>query len=112
MCFVSKKKYNALLKQKEDFERIAMDAVTQNGRLLDEWDTTLKEMKSIQELNHQLGKRNEELFTRIKDLETELQETRQDNQKWAEEFEELDNSYGKLAADYDRLQGSFSLSRR
>lgn len=71
MWFVSKKKYNALLEQKEDFERIAMNAVAQNGRLLDEWDNALKEMKSIQELNHHLVDRNDKLLARVKELEAE-----------------------------------------
>lgn len=69
MFFVSKKKYNELLKQKEDFERIAMNAVTQNGRLLDEWDAAIKEMKSIQELNHQLVNHNDVLLAYTKELE-------------------------------------------
>lgn len=72
MWFVSKKKYNELLKQKEDFERIASNAVAQNGRLLDEWKRVLEEMKDIQELNHQLVKRNEELLARVKELEAKL----------------------------------------
>lgn len=71
MWFVSKKRYNDLLKQKEDFERIAENAVTQNGRLLDDWDNAIKEMKSIHELNHQLVRRNDELIARIKELEAE-----------------------------------------
>ena len=71
MWIVSKKKYNELLKQKEDFERIATNAVAQNGRLLDEWDAAIKEMKSIQELNRQLVEHNEELLAHIKELEAE-----------------------------------------
>lgn len=104
MWFVSKKKYNVLLKQKEDFERIAARAVTQNGRLLDEWDATIKEMKEVQELNHQLAKHNDVLLAYTKELETKLQEARRDNQQWAEDFEELDNAYGRLETDYDRLR--------
>jgi hypothetical protein len=72
MWFVSKKKYNALLEQKEDFERIAVNAVTQNGRLLDEWDAAIKEMKSIRELNHQLVKHNDVLLAYTKELEAKL----------------------------------------
>lgn len=72
MWFVSKKKYNALLEQKKDFERIATNAVTQNGRLLEEWDAAMKEMKSIQELNHQLVKHNDVLVAYSKDLEAKL----------------------------------------
>lgn len=71
MFFVSKKKYNALLEQKKDFERIAANAVAQNGRLLDDWGTAIEEMKSIQELNHQLVNRNDELLLRVTELEAE-----------------------------------------
>jgi spore coat polysaccharide biosynthesis predicted glycosyltransferase SpsG len=70
--FIRKKKYNALLEQKEDFERIAMNAVAQNGRLLEEWDIAIKDMKGIQELNHQLVNRNDELLARVKELEAKL----------------------------------------
>ena len=69
MWFVSKKKYNELLKQKEDFERIASNAVAQNGRLLDEWKRVLEEMKDIQELNHQLVEHNDVLVAYTKELE-------------------------------------------
>ena len=72
MWFVSKKKYNALLEQKKDFERIATNAVTQNGRLLEEWDAAIKEMKSIQELNHKLARHNDELLNSVKDLKAKL----------------------------------------
>jgi DNA-binding transcriptional regulator GbsR (MarR family) len=72
MFFVSRKKYDELLKQKEDFERIATNAVTQNGRLLDEWDAAIKEMKSIQELNHSLVRDNDELLARCKELKAKL----------------------------------------
>lgn len=70
--WISKKKYNALLEQKKDFERIAANAVTQNGRLLEEWDTAIKEMKSIQELNHKLARHNDELLDSVKDLKAKL----------------------------------------
>ena len=104
MWFVSKKKYNALLQQKEDLERIAMNAVTQNGRLLDDWDAAIEEMKSIQVLNHRLVERNDGLLTRIKELEAELEGARQTIQQWADDFEELDLAYGRLETDYDRLR--------
>lgn len=103
MWFVSKKKYEALLKQKEDLERIATNAVTQNGRLLDDWGAAIEEMKSIQKLNYQLVERNEGLLARIKELEVELRGARQTIQQWTDDFEELDNAYGRLDTDYDRL---------
>lgn len=73
--FVSKKKYEELLEQKKDFERIAINAVIQNGRLLEEWDAAIKEMKSIQELNKHLVKHNDVLAAYTKDLEAKLSRT-------------------------------------
>lgn len=101
--FIRRKIYNALLEQKNDFERIASKAVTQNGRLLDQWKETLAKIKDIQAFNHSLIDRNEELFARVKELETELQGARQTIQQWADDFEELDLAYGRLETDYDRL---------
>lgn len=60
--WVNKKKYNELIKQKEELDKIATNAVAQNGRLLDGWHATLEEMKGIQEYNRCLQQRNEELI--------------------------------------------------
>ena len=70
--FISKKKYNELLEQKKDFERIAGKAVVQNSRLLDEWHRILEEMKEIQKLNLRLQEDNEGLLAHCKRLETKL----------------------------------------
>ena len=70
--WVSKKKYNELVARKEEFEQIANNAVAQNGRLLEDWGAAIKEMKSIQELNHQLNEHNEELLARVEELEVKL----------------------------------------
>ena len=70
--FISKKKYMELIKQKDDFARIAHETVQQNGRLLDEWNKTIVEMKSIQTLNHQLIEHNDELLAHCRELETKL----------------------------------------
>ena len=70
--WISKKKYNELIAQKDDFERIASNAVAQNGRLLDDWDAAIKEMKDIQRFNHILVDRNEELVTQCKELQAKL----------------------------------------
>ena len=102
--WISKKKYNELVAQKDDYDRIAFNAVEQNGRLLDELDAAIKEMESIQDLNHRLQRRNEELLTCIKELEAELQEVRQYNQQWADDFEELDIAYGHLEIERDTLR--------
>ena len=72
MLFVSKKMFEKVKQQRDDFERIATNAVTQNGRLLDEWGDAIEEMKSVQELNRQLVERNDELLVRIKELEAKL----------------------------------------
>lgn len=70
--WISKKKYNELIAQKDDFERIASNAVTQNGRLLGEWHECIEKMKDIQEFNHILVDRNEELAARCRELEAKL----------------------------------------
>lgn len=70
--WISKKRYNELIEQKNDFERIATNAVTQNGRLLDEWHEVLEEMKGIQELNRRLVERNEGLLDHCRELEAKF----------------------------------------
>lgn len=72
MWFVSKKKYNELLEQKNDFERIASNAVAQNGRLLDDWGAAIEKMKEFQKDNLQLIGHNEELLARCRELEVKL----------------------------------------
>lgn len=72
MWFVSKKKYNELLKQKNEFDRIASNAVAQNGRLLNEWHGVIEEMKEIQKLNLRLQEDNEKLLAHCKELESKL----------------------------------------
>ena len=72
MWFVSKKKYEAMVADRDKWDSIASDAVAQNGRLLTQIDSAIKEMKSIQELNHQLFERNEELLAYTKELEAKL----------------------------------------
>lgn len=67
--FIRRKKYNELVEQKNEFERIATNAVAQNGRLLDEWHRVLEEMKEIQKLNHDLVDRNEKLSARCREFE-------------------------------------------
>lgn len=69
--FISKKKYNELVAERDKWDSIASEAVAQNGRLLTQMDSAIKEMKDIQAFNHSLIDRNEELLTRIKELEAE-----------------------------------------
>lgn len=72
MWFVSKKKYDAMVAERDKWDGIAAEAVAQNGRLLEQWDDTIEEMKGIQELNHQLVKHNDVLLAYAKELEAKL----------------------------------------
>ena len=73
MCwFVSKKKYNEMVAERDKWDGIAARAVEQNGRLLVQIDEAIKEMEGIQELNHQLVEHNDKLLARIKELEAKL----------------------------------------
>ena len=95
MWFVSKKKYNEMVAQKEDFERIATNAVTQNGRLLDEWDRALKEMKDIQAFNRRLVESNEELLARCKDLEAKLDLVIKQRDHYYDLLEDISDGYSE-----------------
>lgn len=75
MWFVSRKKYEELLEQKKDFERIATNAVAQNGRLLEDWGAAIKEMEELQKSNLRLIERNRGLVARCGELETKLSRT-------------------------------------
>ena len=70
--WISKKKYNDLIAQRDDFDRIATDAVAQNGRLLDDLDAAIKEMKNIHELNHRLQEHNKKLLACCEELKAKL----------------------------------------
>lgn len=88
MFFVRKKKYDAMVAERDKWDGIAAKTVAQNGRLLIQIDEAIKEMKEIQELNHQLVKYNDVLLARVKDLETKLQIEKQNNQQWITNKEE------------------------
>ena len=70
--WISKRNYNDLVALKDDFKRVATNAVAQNGRLLDNWQEAIEKMKDIQRLNHILVSHNEELLDRCKELEKNL----------------------------------------
>jgi hypothetical protein len=72
MWLVSKKKYDALLEQKKDFERIATNAVAQNDRLLEEWNAAIQEKRDLRESNLRLAEYNDELLAHCKELEAKL----------------------------------------
>lgn len=75
MCFVSKKKYDALLEQKKDYERIASETIQLNGRVISNNEKILQKMREVQILNFNIQQRNEELLFRIKELEAKLSRT-------------------------------------
>lgn len=70
--WISKKKYNELIAQRDDLERVATNAVAQNDRLLDAWHDAIEEMKDIQKLNNRLVKLNDELLVEVKELKAKL----------------------------------------
>lgn len=69
--WISKKKYNELIEQRDNYEKIASETIQLNGRVIDSNARILEEMKGVQELNHRLQQRNEELLARVKELEAE-----------------------------------------
>lgn len=72
MWLVSKKKYNALLKQKENYERLASETIQLNGRIINHNAKILQELKDVQNLNHIIQQQNEELVARCQELEVKL----------------------------------------
>ena len=70
--WISKKKYNELIEQRDNYERIASETIQLNGRVIDSNTRILEEMKGVQELNHSLQQRNEELLTHIEELRVKL----------------------------------------
>ena len=70
--FISKKKYNELVAQKDNYERIASETIQLNGRVIANNERVIKQMMDVQEFNHCLQQRNEELLAHIKELEAKL----------------------------------------
>ena len=70
--WISKKKYNELVAQKDDFERIAYEAVQQNSRLLEEMSKMNELQKEINETDKGLVELNDELITEIEGLKEKL----------------------------------------
>ena len=67
--WISKKRYNELIEQRDNYERIASETIQLNGRVIDSNARILEEMKGIQELNHRLQQHNEELVDYAQRLE-------------------------------------------
>ena len=86
--WISKKKYNELIEQRDNYERIASETIQLNGRVIDSNERILEEMKGVQELNHHLQQRNEELLARVKELEKQCD-------MWRERAEE-ENRQAKI----------------
>lgn len=70
--WISKRKYNELVAQKDDYEKIASETIQLNGRVIDNNERILEEMKGVQELNHRLQRHNEELVAHIEALQAKL----------------------------------------
>ena len=77
--WISKKKYNELIKQKDNFERIAFDAVQQNSRLLDQMQEMNETDAAIIALCHQLQNEVDRSRAAYKKLEGECSELRNKN---------------------------------
>ena len=104
MFFVSKKKYNAMVAERETWKELTekMTAVAENfQRTGSKWQDIAI---SCQEDNKRLVAHEEEMLTKMKELETELQGARQTIQQWADDFEELDIAYGQLEIERDTLR--------
>lgn len=102
--FIRRKTYNELNEQRETWKELAekMTAVAESfQRNGSKWQDIAI---SCQEDNKRLVAHEEEMLAKMRELETELQGVRRDNQRWAEDFEELDLAYGRLDTDYDKLR--------
>jgi hypothetical protein len=72
MWFVSKKKYNALLEQRNNYERIAYEAVQQNSRLLEEVAKLNELNQQINETDKGLVELNDALIVELDGLKEKL----------------------------------------
>lgn len=70
--WISKKKYNELVAQKDDFERIAGEAVQQNGRLLEEMARMNELQKQMNETDKGLVELNDALIIELEGLKEKL----------------------------------------
>lgn len=89
--WIRKKKLMELMKMKEDFERIAFDAVQQNGRLLDQMQKINEADAGIIELCHQLQGENDRFRAAYKKLEGECSELRSKNGALTAQLIEAEN---------------------
>lgn len=104
MWFVSKKKYDAMVAERDRWDNIAAESTRLCQKFREQAARWEEVACSCQEDNKRLVALSEEMLSKMKELEAELQRARQDNQQWASDFEELDIAYGWLEVDYDVLR--------
>ena len=72
MWFVSKKKYDAMVAERDKWDGIAAKAIEHNGQLLAQIDRAIQEMEDIQKLNHRLVVHEEKMLAKMRELEAKL----------------------------------------
>ena len=70
--WISKKDYNDLVAQTDNYEKIASETILLNGRVIDSNARLLEEIEDVQKLNLRLQEHNEELVACCKELEAKL----------------------------------------
>ena len=90
--WISKNKYNELVAQKDNYEKIASETIQLNGRVIDSNERILEEMKGVQDLNHHLQRRNEELVKTIGEIQSALDTAHR-------QIEELDHQLTETEVD-------------
>lgn len=71
--WISKKKYNELIAERDNYNRLAFETIQLNGRVIDNNARILEEMKGVQELNHNLQQQNEVLVAYTEELKAKLE---------------------------------------
>ena len=70
--WISKKKYNELVAQKDNYERIAYEAVQQNDRLLEELAKMNELQKQMNETDKGLVELNDALIVQLEEMKEKL----------------------------------------
>ena len=71
--WISKKKYNELIAQKDEYEKIASKTIQLNNCVIDSNIRILEKMGEVQELNSRLQKHNEVLVAYTEELKAKLE---------------------------------------
>jgi uncharacterized coiled-coil DUF342 family protein len=103
--FVSWKKLCKIAQEEaEAWRKIATGKAERIEELLEQikdlYDRQADMYNHCRELKHD----RDEWFAHCQELEAELERARQDNQRWADDFEELDIAYGELEIERDRYK--------